>query len=104
MIGKVNLTFLKINVKSYIYHVQKVYRQHKLKNTLSKKRMRREFFISIYLFVFKLIFNFFKKRPLEDKTVFVASFGGNVNATIGALDNLVENHQIIILADENYNA
>src|SRR5699024_432198 len=28
----------------------------------------------------------------------------NVNATIGALDNLVENHQIIILADENYNA
>src|SRR5699024_7685433 len=66
--------------------------------------MRREFFISIYLFVFKLIFNFFKKRSLEDKTVFVASFGGNVNATIGALDNLVENHQIIILADENYNA
>lgn len=66
--------------------------------------MRREFFISIYLFVFKLIFNFFKKRPLEDKTVFVASFGGNVNATIDALDNLVENHQIIILADENYNA
>src|SRR5699024_6761344 len=66
--------------------------------------MRREFFISIYLFVFKLIFNFFKKRPLENKTVFVASFDGNVNATIGALDNLVENHQIIILADKNYNS
>lgn len=67
-------------------------------------QMRREFAVSIYLFFVKFIFNFFKKRPLEDKTVFVASFGGNVNATINALENSIDNHQIIILANENYTA
>lgn len=66
--------------------------------------MRREFFVAIYLFVFKFLFNFFKKRPLEDKTVFVASFGGNINATINALDDSIEDHQIVILADKNYQA
>lgn len=63
--------------------------------------MRREFAVSVYLFCFKLIFNFFKRKPLEDKTVFVASFGGNVDATIDALDNIVEHHPIIILNAAN---
>lgn len=64
--------------------------------------MIREIFISVYLFLFKFLFNLFNRRPLEDKTVFVASFSGNINATIDSLDNLIENHQIVILANHDY--
>ncbi len=41
--------------------------------------MAREFFISSYLFLFKIFFSIFKHLPLKDKTVLVASFGDNIN-------------------------
>lgn len=39
--------------------------------------MVREVFITVYLSVFKLIFNFFNLFPLKEKVTFVVSFGDN---------------------------
>ena len=63
--------------------------------------MFRELFISIYLFVFKLIFNFFNLIPLQNKTVFIVSFKNNLDTTINLLDELIDNHNIIILDSNN---
>lgn len=39
--------------------------------------MMKELAVSLYLFIVKLFFNFFKLFPLRNKTVFVSSFGDN---------------------------
>lgn len=39
--------------------------------------MVREFFISLYLFCFKMLFNLFNFFPMKDKVVFVITFGDN---------------------------
>ncbi|WKA53848.1 CDP-glycerol glycerophosphotransferase family protein [Planococcus shixiaomingii] len=39
--------------------------------------MIKEGFITVYLFLFRIAFNSFKLFPLQDKTVFVSSFGDN---------------------------
>ena len=41
--------------------------------------MAREFFISSYLFVVKLLFTIFSRHKLQNKTVLIASFGDNIN-------------------------
>jgi CDP-glycerol glycerophosphotransferase (TagB/SpsB family) len=41
--------------------------------------MTREFFISSYLFVVKLLFTIFSRHKLQNKTVLIASFGDNIN-------------------------
>lgn len=39
--------------------------------------MSKEFFITLYLYIFKSFFNLFKMSPLKNKTVFLSSFGDN---------------------------
>lgn len=39
--------------------------------------MIKEIFITLYLFLFRIVFAFFKLFPLRNKTVFVSSFGDN---------------------------
>lgn len=39
--------------------------------------MIKELGVSVYLFFFKIIFNFFKLLPLRNKTVFLSTFGNN---------------------------
>lgn len=58
--------------------------------------MLRELAISLYLFVFQLIFNFFKLFPLQRKTVFVASLGHNALYTIQELEKQTD-EKIVIL-------
>lgn len=58
--------------------------------------MARELAITIYLFVFRLLFNSFKLFPQKKKTVFVASFGVNILYTLKELEKQTE-EQIIML-------
>lgn len=58
--------------------------------------MLRELAISLYLFVFRLIFNFFKLFPLQRKTTFIASLGYNVSYTMRELEKQT-NEQVVIL-------
>ncbi|EQB38128.1 hypothetical protein M948_06020 [Virgibacillus sp. CM-4] len=60
--------------------------------------MVKEIFISIYLFAFRILFNFFKLFPLKQKTVGVSTFGDNIYYTTEALSNLSD-EEIIILKD-----
>src|SRR5690625_7465957 len=59
--------------------------------------MVREFFISFYLFIFRLVFNLFNLAPLQDKTVFVVSFGDNAMAVLQQLKTEMPNHPTIVL-------
>src|SRR5690625_1682600 len=59
--------------------------------------MLREFAIAVYLTVFRIVFSFFKLFPLQNKSTFVASFGGNVSATVKALENQLLDHPVVIL-------
>lgn len=63
--------------------------------------MVREYAISLYLVFFRLIFNFFNLFSIQTKTTFVASFGGNVKATIKELEKQLNDHQIIILKNRS---
>ncbi len=60
--------------------------------------MARELAISIYLFVFRILFNIFKLFPQKVKTVCVASFGDNIFFATKALRDLSD-EEIIILKD-----
>lgn len=62
--------------------------------------MLREFVISIYLVVFKLIFNIFHIYPQKEKTVCVASFGDNIFYAVKAIRQFSD-QEIIILKDSN---
>ncbi|RKQ34322.1 CDP-glycerol glycerophosphotransferase family protein [Oceanobacillus halophilus] len=58
--------------------------------------MVREAAISIYLFAFRVLFEFFKLFPLQEKTTFVASFGRNILYTLREVEKQT-NHEIVIL-------
>ncbi|OZU88374.1 CDP-glycerol--glycerophosphate glycerophosphotransferase [Virgibacillus indicus] len=60
--------------------------------------MARELGITIYLFVFRILFNMFKLFPQKKKTIGVASFGDNLFYTVNSLNNLAD-EEIIILKD-----
>lgn len=59
--------------------------------------MLREFCIFLYLTFFRLLFNAFKLFPLKNKTVFVASFGDNINVVAEELAKHSSEQEIIIL-------
>lgn len=61
--------------------------------------MARELAISIYLFVFRLLFDSFKRFPQKKKTVFVASFGDNVLFTLKELEKQTDERIIILKAN-----
>src|SRR5699024_4828699 len=58
--------------------------------------MAREFAITVYLFVFRTLFNIFKFFPQKRKTVFVASFGVNVLYTLRELEKQTDEQAIIL--------
>lgn len=62
--------------------------------------MARELGITIYLFVFRILFNMFKLFPQRKKTVGVASFGDNIFYTVNSLNNLAD-EEIFILKDSS---
>lgn len=65
--------------------------------------MIREFIIYIYLITFKLIFRIFNILDAKNKTTFVVSFGGNVQATLNAHESLLKEHEVVILQSPNCN-
>lgn len=58
--------------------------------------MARELAITLYLFVFRMLFNSCKLFPQKKKTVFVASFGDNILFTLKELEKQ-RDEQVIIL-------
>ena len=58
--------------------------------------MVRELGISLYLFVFRILFNLFKLCPQRKKTVSVASFGDNIFYTARSLRELSDEDIIIL--------
>ena len=58
--------------------------------------MLRELVITIYLFIFKFFFSFFKLFPLKKKTTLVASFGGNILFTAKEIEAQTEDSVIIL--------
>lgn len=58
--------------------------------------MARELAISVYLFVFHILFYMFNLFPQKKKTVFVASFGDNILFTLKELEKQVDD-QVVIL-------
>lgn len=63
--------------------------------------MRREIAISIYLAVFRVLFTIFNRFSMQEKTTFVASFGGNITAAVNELEKQVPQHQVVILKANN---
>ncbi|AIF44613.1 CDP-glycerol glycerophosphotransferase family protein [Virgibacillus sp. SK37] len=62
--------------------------------------MARELGITLYLFVFRVFFNLFKRLPQKKKTVCVASFGDNIFYAVRELQKR-SNEEIIILKDKS---
>ncbi|MGX9932948.1 CDP-glycerol glycerophosphotransferase family protein [Virgibacillus salarius] len=62
--------------------------------------MVKELAISVYLFIFRILFNFFKLFPLKKKVVGVATFGDNIYYTTNAIKKL-SNEEIFILKDSS---
>src|SRR5699024_5272535 len=58
--------------------------------------MARELAVTIYLFIFRLLFNSFKLFPQKKKTVVVASFGDNIMYTLKELEKQTE-EQVVML-------
>ncbi|TWT07168.1 teichoic acid biosynthesis protein B [Planococcus sp. CPCC 101016] len=58
--------------------------------------MIKEFGISIYLFLFKILFALFKLLPIKNKTVFLSSFGDNAFFIAKELSK-AKQHQIIFI-------
>ncbi|WP_188454998.1 CDP-glycerol glycerophosphotransferase family protein [Virgibacillus oceani] len=58
--------------------------------------MARDFAITVYLYVFQLLFNFFKLFPQKKKTVFVASFGDNILFTLNELEKQMDEPVVIL--------
>lgn len=58
--------------------------------------MVRELAITVYLFVFQILFSILKSFPQKTKTTFVASFGDNILCTINELEKQTDD-QIVIL-------
>ncbi|MBY7144669.1 CDP-glycerol glycerophosphotransferase family protein [Virgibacillus sp. NKC19-3] len=62
--------------------------------------MAREVIVSVYLFVFRILFSSFKLFPQKEKTVGVASFGDNIFYATRSLRN-ISNEEIVILKDKS---
>ena len=58
--------------------------------------MPRELAVSLYLFVFRILFNTFKLFPQKKKTIFVASFGDNILFTLKELEKRTD-EQVVVL-------
>lgn len=58
--------------------------------------MARELFITVYLFVFRILFYIFNLFPQKKKTTFVASFGDNVLYTVKEIEKQTDD-QVVIL-------
>jgi|SRR5690625_3152645 len=58
--------------------------------------MARELAVTIYLFIFRTLFNIFKLFPRKKKTVFVASFGVNILYTLRELEKQTDEQTIIL--------
>ncbi|MTW88261.1 CDP-glycerol glycerophosphotransferase family protein [Virgibacillus dakarensis] len=58
--------------------------------------MARELVVTVYLFVFQVLFNAFKLFPQKKKTIFVASFGDNILYTLNELKKHT-NDPVVIL-------
>lgn len=65
--------------------------------------MLREFVISIYLLFFRLIFQVMNRFSLGNKTVFVASFGDNIEYILHELNKLDRHDDVVILRTGNCN-
>lgn len=63
--------------------------------------MRREIAISIYLAVFRIFFTVFNRFSLQEKTTFVVSFAGNIEAVVDELEKQVPDQQVVILKANN---
>lgn len=63
--------------------------------------MARECIIMIYLFVFKILFNFFKLFRLKDKTTFIVSFGDNSSYVYNELRKKDYPGDIVFLKNKN---
>lgn len=59
--------------------------------------MVRELAITLYLWVFQIVFSLFKLYPLKKQATFVASFGDNVLYTASALEKIHPDVPIVIL-------
>ncbi|WP_338470684.1 CDP-glycerol glycerophosphotransferase family protein [Niallia sp. XMNu-256] len=59
--------------------------------------MVREFIITIYLFVFKLVFDFFNLFPLKNKVTFVVSFGDNSKYVYEEIRKLDKDITVVVL-------
>lgn len=59
--------------------------------------MLREFLISVYLLVYKIIFQVSKLASLQRKTTFVMSFSGNMEQVVHSLSNNLHSEEIIII-------
>src|SRR5699024_5933521 len=62
--------------------------------------MVRELAISLYLFVFRILFNIFKLFPQKKKTSFVTSFGDNVLYTVNALEEKYSEEIVILKTNQ----
>lgn len=58
--------------------------------------MVRELAISLYLLVFRIVFNICKLFPQKKKTAFVTSFGDNVLYTVNELEKQTDDHVVIL--------
>lgn len=65
--------------------------------------MAREIAITIYLAIFRVLFQMFNLIETSNKTTFVVSFGGNVKATLHSHERLVVNQQVVILKSPGCN-
>ena len=63
--------------------------------------MLRELAISIYLIIFKCIFDLCKRAKMQYKTTFVASFGGNIQDIMQALRKEHPEHPFVVLKTNN---
>lgn len=68
-----------------------------LKQVSQTAIMAREFAVNAYLFIFRMLFCFFKIFPLKQKSTFVASFGVNIFYTAHALRHTKQDEAIVIL-------
>lgn len=63
--------------------------------------MLREIAITCYLFCFRIVFNFFHRKVTQDKTTFVASFGGNISRILMEVEQDLPEHEIVVLKTNN---
>lgn len=63
--------------------------------------MIKELVINVYLTAFRLMFNIFNLLNTKNKTTFIVSFGGNVQATLRSHEKLLNSQQVVVLKAPN---